>query len=74
MYRAAVRDGARIDWQCPRCQDEHSDPFGESTRVETKSEVNFVNEMLSLIKKGSFESRICISILDFHTTSPYLFQ
>ena len=30
--------------------------------------------MLSLIKKGSFESRICISILDLHTTSPYLFQ
>ena len=34
MYRAAVRDGARIDWQCRRCQDEHSDPFGD-TRAET---------------------------------------
>ena len=29
----------------------------------SENEVSFVNEMLSLIKKGSFESRICISIL-----------
>jgi len=27
MYRAAVRDGAKIDWQCPRCTDVHSDSF-----------------------------------------------
>lgn len=39
----------------------------------SKNEVSFVNEM-SLINKGSFESCICILILDFHTTSSYLFQ
>ena len=25
MYRAAVRDSVKIDWQCPRCTDVHSD-------------------------------------------------
>jgi len=36
MYCAAVYDGARIDWQCPRCQDLHPDPFTENSRVETQ--------------------------------------
>ena len=45
MYRAAVRDGARIDWQCPRCQDEHSDTFSENTRVETHESFFEVHEL-----------------------------
>ena len=40
----------------------------------SKSEVSFVNEMLSLIKKGSFESRICISILRFAYDQPLSFS
>ena len=39
----------------------------------SKSEVSFVNEMLSLIKKKSFESRICISILPFAYDQPLSF-
>lgn len=45
MYRAAVHDGARIDWQCPRCRDEHSDPFGESTRIETHESFFEIQEL-----------------------------
>ena len=40
----------------------------------SKSEASYVNEMLALIKRGGFESRICISILRFAYDQPYLFQ
>lgn len=45
MYHAAVCDCARIDWQCPRYQDEHSDPFGENARVETHKSFFEVQEL-----------------------------
>ena len=44
MYRATVRDGARIDWQCRRCQDDHSDLFGD-TRAETHETFFEVHEL-----------------------------
>ena len=45
MYHAAVWDCTRIDWQCPRYQDEHSDPFGENARVETQKSFFEVQEL-----------------------------
>ena len=45
MHRAAVRDGVRIDWQCPRCEDVHSDSFSENTRVETQESFFEVHEL-----------------------------
>ena len=45
MYHAAVCDCARIDWQCPRYQEKHSDPFGENARVETQKSFFEVQEL-----------------------------
>ena len=40
----------------------------------SKSEVSFVNEMSSLIKKEVLNLAFVLRFFDLHTTSPYLFQ
>ena len=57
MYRAAVRDGVRIDWQCPRCVDVHSDSFSENTRVETQESFFEVHELQPIghVQSNSWE-------------------
>ena len=40
----------------------------------SKSEVSFVNKMLSLTEKGGFNLAFVFRFFDLHTTGPYLFQ